>query len=136
MATTPTLDRHTLPSGGRVRSFIKRLRAGEEAAYLLTLAAAATILLITSLIFYELYVQSALSRHKFGFHFLFTQTWNPVTGDFGALPYVYGTVVTSVLALIIAIPQGLGSAIFLASFLVFWGCTCWCPSFNPVSFRR
>jgi len=80
----------------------------------LTLIAAGTIFLITSLIVYELIVQSGPSRHKFGLHFLFTQTWDPVAGQFGALPFIYGTVVTSALALFIAIPQGLGSAVFLA----------------------
>jgi phosphate transport system permease protein len=90
------------------------LLSGDGAAYLLTLFAAGTIFFITFIVFYELYVQSALSRHKFGFHFLFTQTWDPIAGNFGALPFIYGTVVTSLLALLIAIPQGLGSAIFLA----------------------
>ena len=58
--------------------------------------------------------QSAPTRHKFGFAFLFTTTWDPVTEQFGALPFVYGTVVTSVLALLISVPLGLGAAIFLA----------------------
>jgi phosphate transport system permease protein len=104
----------TLPRSGRVRAFIKRIHAGDESAYLLTLLAAATIFFITALIFYELYTQSKLPREKFGWNFLFTQTWDPIAGNFGALPFVYGTVVTSLLALLIAIPQGLGSAIFLA----------------------
>ena len=94
--------------------FIARFRQGDEVAYLLTLIAAGTIFLITSLIVYELIMQSAPSRHKFGLHFLFTSTWDPVAGEFGSLPFIYGTVVTSALALLIAIPQGLGSAIFLA----------------------
>jgi phosphate transport system permease protein len=59
-------------------------------------------------------VQSVISRQKFSFHFLFTSTWDPIAGNFGALPFIYGTVVTSTLSLLIAIPQGLGSAIFLA----------------------
>ena len=41
-------------------------------------------------------------------------TWDPVAGDFGALPFIYGTLVTSALALLIAVPLGLGAAIFLA----------------------
>ena len=47
-------------------------------------------------------------------HFLLTQTWDPVAGQFGALPFIYGTVVTSALALLIAVPLGVGAAIFLA----------------------
>ena len=46
--------------------------------------------------------------------FSYTSTWDPVSGDFGALPFIYGTLVTSALALIIAVPLGLGAAIFLA----------------------
>jgi phosphate transport system permease protein len=114
MATYTSVDTRALPPPGRARSFLRRLWTGEEAAYLVTLLAAGTIFLITALVFYELYAQSALSRHKFGFHFLFTQTWDPIAGNFGALPFIYGTIITSALALLIAIPQGLGSAIFLA----------------------
>ena len=80
----------------------------------LTFTAAATIILITAAIFYELYTQSSLSRDKFGWSFLFTQVWDPIAGEFGALPFVYGTIVTSLVALIIAVPLGLGSAVFLA----------------------
>ena len=114
MATYSNAAPRTLPPGGSVRRFLKRLRSGEEIAYLITLLAAGTIFLITAIVLYELYVQSVLPRHKFGWHFLFTSTWDPVAGEFGALPFIYGTVVTSILALLIAIPQGLGSAIFLA----------------------
>jgi phosphate transport system permease protein len=114
MATSTAAESRALPPGGRARSFLERLRAGEEAAYFITVIAAGTIFLITSLIFYELWVQSALSRHQFGFHFLVTETWDPVKTNFGALPFIYGTVITSALALFIAIPLGLGSAIFLA----------------------
>jgi phosphate transport system permease protein len=103
-----------LPPSGKVRAFIARVRRGDEIAYLITLLGAGTIFFITALIFYELYIQSALPRHKFGWHFLATSTWDPVSGQFGALPFIYGTVVTSILALAIAIPQGIGSAIFLA----------------------
>ncbi|HEV2178224.1 MAG TPA: phosphate ABC transporter permease subunit PstC [Terriglobia bacterium] len=115
MATGPaTADPRALTPLRRARSFIRRVWTGDSAAYLLTLLAAATIFLITLLVFYELYVQSALSREKFGWHFLFTQVWNPVAKNFGALPFIYGTVVTSGMALFIAIPLGLGAAIFLA----------------------
>jgi phosphate transport system permease protein len=113
MSATATVDQRVLPPG-RAQSFIRRLRAGDEVAYLITLIAAGTIFIITALVFYELFAQSALSRHKFGWAFLFTSTWDPVAGTFGALPFIYGTVVTSILALIIAVPQGIGSAIFLA----------------------
>src|ERR1035437_5855219 len=89
-------------------------QTGDIVARLITLAFAASIILITFLLVWQLWFQSAPSRHKFGFAFLFSTTWNPVTEEFGALPFVYGTVVTSVLALLISVPLGLGSAIFLS----------------------
>ncbi len=67
-----------------------------------------------ALLVYELWANSALSRRQFGWNFLFTSTWDPVAGHFGALPFLYGTVVTSALALIVAVPLGVGAAIFLA----------------------
>jgi phosphate transport system permease protein len=96
------------------RAIVRRLRSGDEIAYLVTLLFAASILLITSIIVYELWINSALARHKFGMQFFFTRVWDPVEGDFGALPFIYGTLVTSALSLIIAVPLGLGAAIFLA----------------------
>jgi phosphate transport system permease protein len=98
----------------KARGFRSRLKAGDEIAYLLTLVAAGTIFIITALIFYELWIQSEMPREKFGWSFLTTSTWDPIADEFGALPFIYGTIVTSILALLIAIPQGLGSAIFLA----------------------
>ena len=55
-----------------------------------------------------------LSRQKFGFHFLTSSTWDPISGNFGALPFVYGTLLTSFLSLLIAVPVGIGAAIFLS----------------------
>jgi len=99
---------------GRATSFAARLRAGDEAAYLITFMSAATVLLVTGLLVFELYKNSSVSRAKFGWSFLATSTWDPVAGQFGALPFIYGTVVTSALALLIGIPLGVGAAIFLA----------------------
>lgn len=97
-----------------VRRFLRSLRPADEAAYLITITAAGSIFAITCLILYVLIADSHLSRQKFGWNFLITQTWDPVAGHFGALPFIYGTLVTSVIALIIAVPQGVGAAIFLA----------------------
>ncbi|MDQ6666569.1 MAG: phosphate ABC transporter permease subunit PstC [Acidobacteriota bacterium] len=99
---------------GRANSFGARLRSGDEATYLLTATCALSIVAITVLLVYELFLNSTLSRHRFGLSFLFTSTWDPVAGQFGALPFIYGTVVTSALALLIAVPLGVGAAIFLA----------------------
>jgi phosphate transport system permease protein len=99
---------------GRVRSFLRRLQSGDEIAHLITLMFASSIFLVTVLLVYELYANCALPRHKFGWAFFVTQTWDPVFENFGALPFIYGTVVTSALALLISVPLGVGAAIFLA----------------------
>ena len=56
---------------------------------------------------------SMLSIREFGFGFLTGQKWNPISGEFGALPFVYGTVASSLIALVISVPFSLGIAIFL-----------------------
>jgi phosphate transport system permease protein len=91
-----------------------RGQAGEQIARLVTLIFAATIVLAAVLIVYVLWVDSAPARHKLGFGFLGSSEWNPVTEQFGGLPFIYGTILTSVLALLISVPLGLGSAIFLS----------------------
>lgn len=58
-------------------------------------------------------IDSTPSIRQFGFSFLTNQEWNPVKGDFGALPFVYGTVASSLIALLISVPFSLGIAIFL-----------------------
>ncbi len=105
-----------LPPGapGRVRSWTRRLASGDEIAHLITLIFAASIFLVTLLLVYELYRNCALPRHKFGWAFFVTSVWDPVFENFGALPFIYGTVVTSAVALLIAMPLGVGAAIFLA----------------------
>jgi len=99
---------------GPVRSFLRRLQSGDEIAHLITLAFAASIFLITLLLVYELWRNSALPRHRFGWAFFVTTTWDPVFENFGALPFVFGTLVTSAVSLILALPLGVGAAIFLA----------------------
>jgi len=111
MATSSVL---AAPSPTGARAFLKRLRSGDEVARLITLAFATSILLVTVGLLYELWIGSALARQRFGFGFLTSSAWDPVSERFGALPFIYGTVVTSAVALIIAVPLGLGAAIFLA----------------------
>ena len=89
-------------------------QTGDEIAHLLTLLFAVSVLTLTAFLLWELWVQSAESRAKFGFGFLTSTNWDPVAGDFGALPFIYGTLVTSLLALLISVPLGVGAAIFLA----------------------
>jgi phosphate transport system permease protein len=96
------------------RALLRRLGNADEIAHLITLIAAATLLLITALLVFQLWVHSAEARAKFGWSFFVTRTWDPVSGEFGALPFIYGTLVTSAVALVIAVPLGVGGAIFLA----------------------
>jgi phosphate transport system permease protein len=107
----------TIPSAGPVsgsRSFLSKLSDGDEIARLVTFLFAATVVLISILLVYELWINSALPRHKFGWHFFVTEAWDPVMDDYGALPFIYGTLVTSTVALLIAVPLGIGASIFLA----------------------
>jgi len=98
----------------RPANLFRRSLNGDRVAHAVTLLFAFSVLLITVLLVAELYRSSAPSREKFGWGFLFGSDWDPVAGSFGALPFVYGTLVTSLLALLIAVPVGLGAAIFLA----------------------
>jgi phosphate transport system permease protein len=71
------------------------------------------ILLMLVLMVVEMAANSMLSIRGFGFRFLTSRTWDPIKGEFGALPFIYGTVVSSVIALALAVPLSLGVAIFL-----------------------
>jgi phosphate transport system permease protein len=79
----------------------------------LTLALAISVGLILIWIAYSLLVIALPAIQKFGLGFLFDSTWDPVKNIYGALPHVYGTVMSSLLALIFAVPLGVGVAIFL-----------------------
>ncbi len=72
------------------------------------------ILALVILMAYEMYATSRLSIDKFGWHFFVTSIWDPVQKNFGALPFIYGTLVSSFIALLIALPLSLGIAIFLS----------------------
>src|SRR5580765_3821895 len=72
------------------------------------------IVLIVVAIGFELTRQSLLSIQKFGLQFWQTDTWDPVSGEFGALPFIWGTLYSSFLALMLATPVALGIAIFIS----------------------
>jgi phosphate transport system permease protein len=111
---TSTYVGNTTPPRPALRGFYDRLRGGDEVVYLVTLAASALILLIVAVIVMELWLNSQPTVKAFGWHFLATSKWNPNGDQFGALPFLYGTCVTSLLGMLIAIPLGVASAIFLA----------------------
>jgi len=70
------------------------------------------VLGVLGLIVYELVVGSQLSWHAFGLHFFAASDWDPVNEKFGALPFIYGTLVSSLVALVIAVPLSIGVAVF------------------------
>ena len=111
MATSTLAQR---PTRVAIQSLFRRVRGGDEVAYLLTLASAVAILVIVGLIVTQLWINSQPTVHRFGFSFLTGTRWDPNGDHFGALPFIYGTCVTSLLALLIAVPFGVAASIFLA----------------------
>ena len=95
-------------------------RFGDRAFEWLTLAMASAVVVLVVLIGWELWVGSSLAIKKFGFHFLTTSTWDPVAEQFGALPFIYGTLVSSAIALIIAVPLGIATAAYLTELAPLW----------------
>jgi phosphate transport system permease protein len=77
-------------------------------------AFALVLVLIVCAIGFELARQSMLSIQKFGLNFWRTETWDPVSGEFGALPFIWGTLYSSVAALVIAAPIAIGIAVFIS----------------------
>ena len=77
------------------------------------IACGLSVAVLLGLILYELIANSSLSLHQFGWTFFSGKTWDPVNDVFGALPFIYGTIVSSTVALVIAVPLGLGVAVFV-----------------------
>jgi phosphate transport system permease protein len=78
--------------------------------------AAGLMVLLVAAVFLTLLINSLSSIKEFGFHFLYGQTWDPVTGEFGALPFLVGTLITSFLSLAISLPFSLALSIFLGEY--------------------
>lgn len=95
-------------------TFWSKLKGGDQIAYTVTLLFAASVLLIAVLLVGVLWRDSVIARNRFGLHFFVSQAWDHSKDEYGALPFIYGTVLTSLIALIISIPLGVGAAIFLA----------------------
>jgi len=96
------------------------LKAGDTIFRRLTQAAAVVVLLILSGVIVSLVVGSLPALRAFGFSFVTSQVWNPVTEKFGAFAPIVGTVTTSIIAMVIAVPVGLGIAIFLTELCPQW----------------
>jgi phosphate transport system permease protein len=99
---------------------LNRLRIGDIAFRYVTRAAAFGVLLLLSAVIVALVQGSLLALQAFGFEFLTVETWNPVTEKFGALAPIYGTLVTSFVAMLIAVPVGLMIAFFLTELCPQW----------------
>jgi len=111
------------------RSMRKRIAAvttvgrghlGDSLFELLVFMAALTIVLLMALLVYKLYQTAEPSISRFGWGFLTSEEWDPVNDVYGAKPFIYGTIVSSLLALLMAIPLSLGIAIYLSQFAPRW----------------
>ncbi len=123
-------------SFGKIQNFFKKNKRKDTSTFLnkilgnknlgdmiferLTLLFAVLVFLLVVFMGWEMYSHSILSIKKFGFGFLFSSTWDPYREIFGALPVIYGTLVSSFLALLIAVPLGLSVAIFLSELAPAW----------------
>jgi phosphate transport system permease protein len=87
---------------------------------LLLTSAAVAIPVLLGFLVYELYTGSRLAIERYGFGFITSSTWDPVAEEFGAWPLILGTLLSSAIALVIAVPLSLGVAIFLTDFAPLW----------------
>ncbi len=96
------------------------LKLGDNVFKNLTLASAVLLLVILIGVVLSLIVGAWPAFEEFGIGFIASQSWNPVTEKFGALAPIYGTLITSLIAMLIAVPVGLGIAIFLTELCPKW----------------
>ncbi len=114
----------------RKRAALIRPKAGKLPDLLfsgLMQACGFSLFAVVIFIVFELIHGSQLSIQQFGFKFFTSSAWDPVVGDFGALPFIFGTIVSSLLALVIAVPLAVGVAVFTTEM---------CPRFlrSPISY--
>lgn len=117
---TPTAAPPALTRRAEVRRKFRERLLGDRIFGLSTLGLAmivAGLLIALAIVLIE---ASSLSLRQFGLHFLVTSDWDPVNDQFGALPFIYGTAVSSALALIIAVPLSLGVALCLSELAPHW----------------
>src|SRR5947208_3883763 len=99
---------------------LSRLRTGDALFRALARAAALAVLAVLAGVILALVMGALPALRTFGLDFLTTQRWNPVTEQFGALAPIYGTLVTSFIAMLIAVPVGLLIAMFLTELCPLW----------------
>src|SRR3954471_4414981 len=99
---------------------LAKLRLGDIVFHQITRAAAIVVLLVLGGVIVSLLIGALPALQEFGFGFITAQSWNPVTEKFGALAPIYGTIVTSSIAMLIAVPLGLLIAMFLTELCPMW----------------
>jgi phosphate transport system permease protein len=102
-----------VPEGSQRAKALRRFAIGDSAFRTVTQVSALTVLVILAGVLLSLVYGSLPAWRAYGFGFLTSQSWNPVTEKFGALPAIYGTLLTSFIAMLIGVPVSLGIAIFL-----------------------
>ena len=110
----------TLTATGQAKPKATISPMGDKVLHALTFGSAVMVLLVLGGVFFSLIHGSLPALQAFGFEFLVSQTWNPATDVFGAAAPIYGTLLTSVIALVIAVPVGLGISIFLTELCPAW----------------
>ena len=104
---------------------LSRLKFADSGFRLMTLASALVVLVLLAGVAIALFAGAWPAFHEFGFGFLFSDAWSPPREKFGAATAIYGTLVTSLIAMLIAVPVGLGIAVFLTEL-------CWLPLRRPI----
>jgi phosphate transport system permease protein len=117
MTTTSPAAPVRAPETRRLPLSLQGVAYGDRVFKLLLGLAAALLPVLLGFLVYELWTGSRLAIGKFGFfHFVSSSTWDPVAGVFGAFPLIFGTLISSLIALLIAVPLSLGVAIYLTEF--------------------
>ena len=94
-------------------SYPRSSRIPDAVFGVIILLSAISVFAIVVLVVWELIDKSQLSLHQFGVSFFYGHDWDPVAGNFGAMPFIYGTLVSSFLALLLAVPASIGVAVFV-----------------------
>jgi len=103
-----------------VKNRLAWLTSGDKTFPKMTLIFGMVMVVILIGMIIVLSIDAVPTLRKFGFSFFSSTAWNPVTGEYGALPAIYGTLLTSLIALVLAVPISLGSAIFLVELAPKW----------------
>ena len=94
-------------------SYPRSSRMPDEIFRWIIVLSAVSVFAIVVLVVWELVDKSRLSLHQFGLHFFYGHDWDPVNDSYGAMPFIYGTLVSSFLALLLAVPLSIGVAVYI-----------------------